>query len=85
VTAALRPMSEEERLRAIVAKIGEFKPAVRADGGDLEFAAFDGYRVKVRLGGQCLGCALAMQTLGGIRRELMGVLDIPVIVVPCEE
>lgn len=78
-------MRDDERLAAIVAKIAELRPAIREDGGDVEFAEFDGYRVKVRLGKQCLSCALAMQTLGGIRREVMKVIDIPIIVVPYED
>lgn len=75
-------MTEEERLNIIAATIAEIRPAVRRDGGDIEFAGIDGHRVLVRLTGQCLSCALAGQTLGGIRRRLMEVLDQPVMVVP---
>ena len=78
-------MTEDERLRLIAATIDEVRPAVQGDGGDIELVAVEGHRVKVRLTGQCLSCALAGQTLGGIRRRLMQVLDTPVMVVPAEE
>lgn len=75
-------LTEDERLMRIVATIAEVRPAIRADGGDLELVAVRGPRVEVRLTGKCLSCALAGQTLGGVRRRLMAVLDIPVMVVP---
>ncbi|WP_408887478.1 hypothetical protein [Rhodopila globiformis] len=36
----------------------------------------------MRLSGRCTTCSSAGQTLGGIRRRLMQVLDGPVMVVP---
>ncbi|MDQ0505124.1 NifU family protein [Xanthobacter agilis] len=75
-------LSEAERLALIAATIEEIRPIIRADGGDLELIAVRGERVEVRLTGTCLSCSLAGQTLGGIRRRLMAVLDIPVMVVP---
>jgi Fe-S cluster biogenesis protein NfuA len=75
-------MTEEERLRIIAATVESARPAVQADGGDLELVAVEGYRVRVRLSGACTTCSMAGQTLGGIRRKLMQVLDGPVMVVP---
>ncbi|MFG1478769.1 NifU family protein [Xanthobacter sp. V4C-4] len=75
-------LTEAERFAIIVATIEEIRPVIRADGGDLELLAVHGQRVEVRLTGTCMSCALAGQTLGGIRRRLMAVLDIPVMVVP---
>ncbi|MBR9973442.1 NifU family protein [Magnetospirillum sulfuroxidans] len=75
-------MTEQERLRIIADTIAEIRPMVQNDGGDLELAGVEGNRVLVHLKGQCLSCALAGQTLGGIRRKLMAVLDEPVMVVP---
>jgi NifU-like protein len=75
-------MSEDERMRLILRTIAEARPAIQADGGDIEFLAFRGHRVEVRLSGQCLTCALAGQTLGAIRRKLIQALDQPVMVVP---
>jgi Fe-S cluster biogenesis protein NfuA len=75
-------MPEDERLNIIVKTITEVRPAIQADGGDIELVAVKGQRVEVRLTGKCLSCALAGQTLGGIRRKLLRVLDAPVMVVP---
>ncbi len=75
-------MTEEERLRIIAATVESVRPAVQADGGDLELVAVEGHRVRVRLSGACTTCSMAGQTLGGIRRKLMQVLDGPVMVVP---
>jgi NifU-like protein len=75
-------MTDEERLSIITATIEESRPAVQADGGDLELVAVDGHWVRVRLSGACTTCSMAGQTLGGIRRKLMQVLDGPVMVVP---
>lgn len=75
-------MSEDEKLAIIAAAIADARPTIQADGGDIEFLGVKGRRVEVRLSGKCLTCALAGQTLGSIRRKLMGVLDTPVMVVP---
>jgi Fe-S cluster biogenesis protein NfuA len=75
-------MTEEERLEIIGATIEAARPAVQADGGDLELVAVEGHRVRVRLSGNCTTCSMAGQTLGGVRRQLMQVLDVPVMVVP---
>ena len=75
-------MTEDQRLRLIASTIEALRPTVQRDGGDLELVAVKGSRVEVRLSGPCLSCALAGQTLGGVRRKLMEVLDTPVMVVP---
>ena len=75
-------MPEDERLKIIARTIAEVRPAIQADGGDIELVAVKGQRVEVRLTGKCLSCALAGQTLGGIRRKLPHVIDAPVMVVP---
>jgi len=77
-------MTAEERLRIIKDTIAQVRPAVLADGGDIELVAVEGHRVKVRLSGCCTTCSMAAHTLGGIRRLLLKVLDMPVMVVPAE-
>lgn len=74
--------AERDRFRLIAATIEKMRPAIQDDGGDLELVAVEGHRVKVRLSGRCVSCALAGQTLGGIRRQLIKVLKQPVMVVP---
>ncbi len=78
-------MTERERLDIIAAAIAEARPAIQNDGGDIELVSVDAKRVRVRLNGRCTRCALAMQTLGGIRRNLMKRLDDPVLVVPYDD
>ena len=77
-------MTAEERLSIIQQVIAQVRPVVLADGGDIELVAVEGHRVKVRLSGCCTTCSMAAHTLGGIRRLLLKVLDVPVMVVPAE-
>lgn len=74
--------SEEDRLRIISAAIEELRPSMQADGGDLSLVSMVGRQVRVRLGGSCCGCAMATETLGGIRRHLTQALGEPVLVLP---
>jgi len=73
---------EATRVRIISDTIAKIRPRVQADGGDLELVAVNGNRIEVRLSGKCKTCSLAGQTLGGVRRQIMSVLNTPVIVVP---
>jgi NifU-like protein len=69
--------------RAIVAQvISEARPDVQRDGGDIELVDIIGDRVRVRLTGACVGCAMAGHTLGALRRRLMQALGEPVRVLP---
>ncbi len=59
----------EERVQAALDKI---RPALQADGGDVEFVEMteDGV-VKVRLQGACRGCPMSQLTLAnGVERVL---------------
>jgi Fe-S cluster biogenesis protein NfuA len=58
----------KEKVEAALAKI---KPALQADGGDVELVAVEGGVVKVKLTGACASCPVAMVTLKqGIERIL---------------
>ena len=50
----------EEKVKAV---IDEIRPALQADGGDIEFIGLEGSVVKVRLQGACSGCPHAAMTL----------------------
>ncbi len=77
-----KKLSDDSR-RAVVAQvIAEARPDVQRDGGDIELVDITGDRVRVRLTGACVGCAMAGHTLGGLRRRLMQALGEPVRVVP---
>lgn len=43
--------------------LDEIRPALQADGGDVEYIGLDGDVVKVRLKGACGGCPMATLTL----------------------
>lgn len=56
----------------VEATLGRIKPALQADGGDVELVEVtpDGV-VKVKLTGACAGCPMSQMTLKmGIEREL---------------
>jgi len=57
-----------EKIEQALAKI---KPALQADGGDVELVDVEGGVVKVKLTGACAGCPVASITLKqGIERIL---------------
>ncbi|NOY68389.1 MAG: NifU family protein [Deltaproteobacteria bacterium] len=58
----------EEKVKKALDKI---RPALQADGGDVELVAIEGSIVKVRLQGACAGCPMSQMTLkSGIERIL---------------
>lgn len=69
-----RPESPERQgLRAQVeAIIDEFRPFIRADGGDIELLGIDERGVvRVRMKGACVGCPASFMTLNlGIERRI---------------
>jgi len=43
--------------------LNEIRPQLQADGGDVQYVAFEKGTVKVRLQGHCAGCPMSMMTL----------------------
>jgi len=43
--------------------LGEIKPRIQADGGDIDLVAVEKNTVKVRLRGACAGCPMSALTL----------------------
>ena len=76
------PSPDPRRLELIAQTIAAVRPAVQADGGDLDLVAVEGDVVRVRLSGACTHCGMAGQTLGGLRRQLTSALGTPVRVLP---
>jgi Fe-S cluster biogenesis protein NfuA len=67
----------ETTLERIEAVIDEIRPAVRADGGDVELVSYDPEegRVELRLVGACHSCPYSLLTLkGGIEHRLRSAL-----------
>jgi Fe-S cluster biogenesis protein NfuA len=55
----------------IEAALNQIRPALQADGGDVEFVEVNDGVVKLRLRGACSGCPMATMTLHqGIERLL---------------
>jgi len=57
--------------------VNRVRPAIRADGGDIEVVSVDGADLHVRLSGRCVGCPSAERTLrdgleSRLRREVPG-------------
>lgn len=66
----------------VAATVETCRPGVQQDGGDLELIKIEGMRIFIKLSGACTTCAMAGQTLGGVRRKLVDALGLPVRVVP---
>ncbi len=68
-------MDTKERVGKVVEGI---RPALQADGGDIELIAVDGGVVKVKLRGACAGCPMSQITLKGfveaaIKKNVSGI------------
>jgi len=58
----------EEKIKQVIDMI---RPSLQADGGDVEFVAYEEGIVKVRLLGMCAGCPMSQMTIkGGVERIL---------------
>jgi Fe-S cluster biogenesis protein NfuA len=55
--------SREQQVRSLIERISAY--VEQFHGGTVEYAAFDGKTLRVRLGGACLGCPLQPATLHG--------------------
>ena len=63
-------MSAREKIEDVLASV---RPAIRSDGGDVEFVDYDEEEglVKVRMVGACYACPMSMLTLkAGIEQRL---------------
>jgi Fe-S cluster biogenesis protein NfuA len=59
---------EKERVQEVLDKI---RPALQADGGDVQLVDVEGGVVKVKLVGACAGCPMSQLTLAnGVERVL---------------
>ncbi len=55
--------TQEQQLRTLLEKVSAY--VEQFHGGTVQFVAFDGKVLKVKLGGACLGCPLSPTTLHG--------------------
>jgi len=64
--------------------LDEIRPALQADGGDVEYVGLEGDVVKVRLTGACGGCPMATITLKQgieqvIKKQVPGVSSVEAV------
>ncbi len=56
----------------IVEALGQIRPFLQRDGGDLEFIEYtDDNVVRVRLQGHCAGCPGAQMTIKGVVEQIL--------------
>jgi len=66
LTRSIKPMKEK-----VEKVLNDIRPALRADGGDVELVDVENNIVKVRLKGACAGCPMSQMTLKqGIERYI---------------
>ncbi|MBF8250623.1 MAG: NifU family protein [Deltaproteobacteria bacterium] len=64
-------MSEAEMDEQIKEALNEIRPALQADGGDIDYLGMEDGYVKVRLRGACSGCPSSTITLQmGVERAI---------------
>jgi Fe-S cluster biogenesis protein NfuA len=64
-------MEQEVMKEKVMAVLDKIRPALQADGGNVELVDIEGGVVKVRLQGACVGCPMSQITLKqGIERFL---------------
>jgi CRP/FNR family cyclic AMP-dependent transcriptional regulator len=61
--AETKPLSQEMQMKGLIEQLSAY--IEHFHGGSVEFVAFNGKVLKVRLGGACLGCPLSPATLHG--------------------
>ena len=64
--------------------LDEIRPALQADGGDVEYVGMDGDVVKVKLTGACGNCPMATMTLKNgievlIKKKVPGVESVEAV------
>ena len=72
-TRAAGPYVKEDNMtnEEVQAVLDKIRPALQADGGDVELVAVEGGVVKVALQGACRGCPMSQLTLAnGVERVL---------------
>ncbi|RLA71514.1 MAG: NifU family protein [Epsilonproteobacteria bacterium] len=65
------PFTDEELLGPVETVIEKVRPSIALDGGDIKLLAVKNGKVYVQLGGACVGCGSAGNTLKyGVERQL---------------
>ena len=85
IAAVKGPMTNLQRIKKIEEVLTALRPALMADGGDVELVEVVGNTAYVNMTGACNGCQMAAMTIAGIQQRLMEVLGEFIKVVPASE
>ena len=85
VAAVKGPMTNLQRIKKIEEVLTSLRPALMADGGDVELVEVIGNTAYVNMTGACNGCQMAAMTIAGIQQRLMEVMGEFIKVVPASE
>lgn len=77
-------MTNLQKIMLIQQAVEQVRPALQADGGDIELVDIDGDTVFVKLTGACSGCAMSAITIQGVQQALVEKIGRPLRVVPHE-
>lgn len=78
-------LTNVQRIVKIQQVLEGLRPALQADGGDVELMDIEGKNIYVKLVGACNGCQMAAMTLGGVQQKLIEELGEFVKVIPHTE
>lgn len=79
------PLTNLQRIKKIEQVLESLRPALMADGGDVELVEVIGNTAYVNMTGACNGCQMAAMTIAGIQQRLMEVMGEFIKVVPASE
>ncbi|MFU8789505.1 MAG: Fe-S cluster assembly protein NifU [Methylobacter sp.] len=85
VEAVKAPLTNLQRIKKIEEVLESLRPALMADGGDVELVEVIGNTAYVNMTGACNGCQMAAMTIAGIQQRLMEVMGEFIKVVPASE
>jgi NifU-like protein len=85
IAAVKGPMTNLQRIKKIEEVLTSLRPALMADGGDVELVEVVANTAYVNMTGACNGCQMAAMTIAGIQQRLMEVLGEFIKVVPASE
>ena len=85
VAAVKAPLTNLQRIKKIEQVLESLRPALMADGGDVELVEVIGNTAYVNMTGACNGCQMAAMTIAGIQQRLMEVMGEFIKVVPATE
>jgi NifU-like protein len=85
IEAVKTPLTSVQRIKKIEEVLESLRPALLADGGDVELVEVIGNTAYVNMTGACNGCQMAAMTIAGIQQRLMEIMGEFIKVVPASE